>query len=131
MTRSKLIPLALAVAVVSPTAAASAAIKNPQPDAAMRKAVRDYADHGIEGKKLKASDARFSCTAIPKVNDKGRCTGTFKFTYKGKTATYKLTSKATTFRISPGAIEYHLNAQAIRKAAGLPSHIGTFAGFLQ
>jgi hypothetical protein len=131
MTRSKLIPLALAVAVVSPVATASAAIKNPKPAAAMQRAVNDYADHGIEGKTLKASDMQFTCTAIPKVNDKGKCTGTFKLTYKGTTASYKLTSKAGTFRISKGAIEYHLNAAATAKAAGLPSHIGTFAGFYQ
>jgi predicted amidohydrolase YtcJ len=131
MTRSKFIPLALALAVVSPAAAANAAIKNPQPDAAMRKAIRDYADHGLKGVQAKASKIKVSCTPVKKVNAKGTCTGSFSLTLDGKTADYHLTKKAGTFRISPGAIEYHLNAKATKKAAGLPAHIGTFAGFLQ
>ena len=131
MTRSTLIPIVLAVAVVSPTATAGAAIKNPQPAAAMKRAVAEYADHGIDQKRVKPSAARFTCTAIPKVNDRGTCTGTFALSYSGRTATYKLTRKATTFRISKGAIEYHLNAVATTRAAGLPAHIGTFAGFYQ
>jgi len=131
MTPAKIIPAALALALLVPAAAADAAIRNPQPDAAMRKAVRDYARHGLEGRQLTASALRFTCDPVPQVNDKGRCTGTFKLTYRGRTASYKLTSKATTFRISPGAIEYHLNAQATVTAPGIPAHIGTFAGFLQ
>jgi methionine-rich copper-binding protein CopC len=131
MTRSKFIPLALALAVVSPAAAAHAAIKNPQPDAAMRKAIRDYADHGLEGVQANASKINVSCTPVKKVNAKGTCIGSFSLTLDGKTANYQLTKKAGTFRISPGAIEYHLNAKATKKAPGLPAKIGTFAGFLQ
>jgi hypothetical protein len=131
MTRSKFIPLALALAVVSPAAAANAAVKNPQPDAAMRKAIRDYADHGLKGDQAKASKIDVSCAPVKKVNAKGACTGSFSLTLDGKTANYRLTKKAGTFRISPGAIEYHLNARATKKAPGLPAQIGTFAGFLQ
>jgi hypothetical protein len=131
MTRSKLIPLALALSVLAPTAAANAAIKNPQPDAAMRKAVRDYADHGLRDVQAKASRIKVTCTPVKKVNAKGTCTGTFSLTLDGKTANYKLVKGAGTFRISPGAIEYHLKAKATKKAKGLPTNIGTFAGFLQ
>jgi hypothetical protein len=130
MTRSKLIPIALAFAVLTPTAA-GAAISNPQPDAAMRKGVRDFAKVGIKDHAASPSKIKVSCTPIKHVDDKGTCTGTFSLTLAGKTAEYKLTKKATTFRISPGAIEYHLNAKATKKAEGLPSQIGTFAGFLQ
>lgn len=132
MTRSKkIVPIALALAVLTPTAAANAAIKNPQPDAAMRKGVRDFAKFGIKDQRATPSKIKITCTPIPKVNDKGTCTGTFALTVNGRTAEYRLTRKATTFRISKGAIEYHLNAKATKKAKGLPIRIGTFAGFLQ
>jgi hypothetical protein len=131
MTRSKFLPIALALAVLTPAAAADAAIKNPQPDAAMRKGVRDFAKFGIKDHKATASKLKFTCTPIPHVNDKGTCTGTFSLTLNGKTADYKLTKKAGTFRIGKGAIEYHLNAKATKKAQGLPTQVGTFAGFLQ
>jgi hypothetical protein len=130
MTRSTFLPIALALAVLTPTAA-NAAIKNPQPDAAMRKGVRDFAKFGIKDQKATASKIKVTCTPIPHVNDKGTCTGTFSLTLNGKTADYKLTKKAGTFRIAKGAIEYHLNAKATKKAQGLPTQVGTFAGFLQ
>jgi hypothetical protein len=130
MTPTKLIPIALALAVLTPTAA-RAAIHDPQPDAAMRKGVRDFAKSGLEDQKATPSKIKVTCTPIKQVDDKGTCVGRFSLTLDGKTANYKLTRKATTFRISPGAIEYHLNAKATKKAAGLPGRIGTFAGFLQ
>src|SRR4051812_28586049 len=56
MLRTRLLPIALAAAVVVPTVAtttaATAAIKNPQADAAMRKGIRDVA--GLEGNGAKA-----------------------------------------------------------------------------
>jgi hypothetical protein len=130
MTPNKLIPIALALAVLTPTAA-SAAIHSPQADAAMRKGVRDFAKFGIKDHQATPSKLKVSCTPIKHVDDKGTCVGTFSLTLGGRTADYRLTRKATTFRISPGAIEYHLNAKATKKAAGLPAQIGTFAGFLQ
>jgi hypothetical protein len=131
MTRSKLIPLVLALAVVSPTAVASASIKNPQPDAAMRKGIRDFAKFGIKDQIATVSHIKVTCTPVPHINDKGTCSGTFSLTLNGKTANYQLTKKAGTFRIGKGAIEYHVNAKATKKAAGLPTKLGTFAGFLQ
>jgi hypothetical protein len=130
MAPTKLIPIALAFAVLTPTAA-SAGIHNPQPDAAMRKGVRDFAKFGLKDHKASPSKIKVTCTPIKQVDDKGTCVGTFSLTLDGKTADYKLAKKATTFRISPGAIEYHLNANATKKAAGLPTQVGTFAGFLQ
>jgi hypothetical protein len=115
---------------LTPTAA-SAAITTPQPDAAMRKGVSDFAKFGLKDHQATPSKIKVTCTPVKHVDDKGTCVGTFSLTLAGKTADYKLTPKATTFRISRGAIEYHLNAKATKKAAGLPTRIGTFAGFLQ
>ncbi|WP_187368883.1 hypothetical protein [Baekduia soli] len=132
MLATKLIPAAaLALAVAAPSATALAAIHNPQPDAAMRKGVRDFAKFGIKDHHATASRLKITCTPVPKVNAKGSCQGTFRLTLDGRSADYTLTRKATTFRISPGAIEYHLNARAAHKVAGLPLQVGTFAGFLQ
>ena len=47
MTTRTPIAIALTLAVMAPVAAAPAAIPNPQSNAAMRKAIRDYARHGI------------------------------------------------------------------------------------
>src|SRR3954468_4850000 len=104
MTRSKFLPIALAAAaVVAPTfgaGVATAAIKNPQADAAMRKGIRDVAR--IEGHGAKATHIKISCVAVPKVNDIKPCKGSFDLTRNGRTAHYVLTSKARTFRISKG-----------------------------
>jgi hypothetical protein len=131
MIRTKLLPLALAASVVVPTiatTAAQAAIKNPQPDAAMRKGVRDVAR--LEAGGAKATNIKVSCVAVPKVNDKKPCTGSFDLTKNGKTAHYVLTKKARTFRISRGAIEYRVSSKATKKVQGLPGSTDLL-GFLQ
>jgi multidrug efflux pump subunit AcrA (membrane-fusion protein) len=131
MIRSKLLPLALAASVVAPTiatTAAQAAVKNPQADQAMRKGIRDVAR--LEGNGAKATHIKIRCVAVPKVNDKKPCSGTFDLVKDGKTAHYVLTAKARTFRISPGAIEYRVNAKATNKVAGLPAKTDLL-GFLQ
>jgi hypothetical protein len=131
MIRTKLLPLALAASVVVPTiatSAAQAAIKNPQADAAMRKGIRDVAR--LEAAGAKATNIKISCVAVPKVNDKKPCSGSFDLTKDGKTAHYVLTTKARTFRISPGAIEYRVNSKAAKKVQGLPGSTDLL-GFLQ
>jgi hypothetical protein len=128
----KLIPLALAVAVVVPTVgattAAHAAIKNPQADAAMRKGIRDVAR--LEGNGAKAHNIKISCVPVPNVNDKKPCSGSFDLTRDGRTAHYVLTSKARTLRIAEGAIEYRVSSKATKKVKGLPGSTD-LAGFLQ
>ena len=126
---SMLIGLALALAAIAP-AAATATIHNPQSDAAMRKGIRDFARYAVKGKTVKATQLDIDCVQAAKVSSTRPCSGTFSLTLAGKTAHYKLTNKANTFRNSPGSIVYHLRATATTKAAGLPSKI-KFDGFLQ
>ena len=133
MIRSKLLPLALAASVVAPTLAtavapAGAAVKDPQAEQAFKKGIRDVAR--LEGGGAKASYVRISCVAVPKVNDKGACTGSFDLVKNGRRAHYVLTRKARTFRISPGAIEYRVSSKATKKVHGLPASTD-LAGFLQ
>jgi hypothetical protein len=133
MIRSKnILPVVLAAAVVvAPTIAATAAqaaVKNPQADQAFKKGIRDVAR--LEGDGAKPSKIQISCTPVPKVDDKGPCTGSFDLTKDGKTAHYVLTRKARTLRISPGAIEYRVASKATKKVAGLPGQTD-LAGFLQ
>jgi hypothetical protein len=128
----KILPAALAaVAVLAPTLGATtagAAVKNPQADQAFKKGIRDVAR--IEGHGAKAIHIQIHCVPVPKVNDKGRCTGSFELTKGGRTAHYVLTAKARTFRISPGAIEYRVASKATKKVKGLPGRTD-LAGFLQ
>jgi hypothetical protein len=132
MIRSKnILPLILAAAVVAPTVAttaAQAAVKNPQADQAFKKGIRDVAR--LEASGAKPSNIKIRCVAVPKVDDKGACTGSFDLTKDGKTAHYVLTKKARTLRISPGAIEYRVASKATKKVAGLPAQTD-LAGFLQ
>ncbi|WCB94342.1 hypothetical protein DSM104299_03076 [Baekduia alba] len=132
MLRTRLLPIALAASVVVPTlattGAAQAAVKNPQADAAMRKGIRDVAR--LEGNGAKAANIRIACVAVPKVNDKKPCSGSFDLVKDGKTAHYVLTKKARTFRISARAIEYRVSAKATKKVQGLPAATD-LAGFLQ
>jgi len=131
MLRSKIIPLALALSVVAPTiatTAAQAAVKNPQADQAFKKGIRDVAR--LEGDGAKATHIQISCKPVPEVNDKGACVGSFDLTKNGRTAHYVLTKKARTFRISPGAIEYRVASKATKKVQGLPGSTD-LAGFLQ
>jgi hypothetical protein len=129
MTRSKLLlPLTLAVTALVPTSAALASIPNPTADAALRKGIRDVVRLEAKGGTAKHIDV--TCKPVKKVGQKGACTGTFQVAYKGRTATYKLTPKARTLRISRGAIEYRVAAKAVTKVAGLPASTD-LAGFLQ
>ncbi len=122
ISASKFLAAVLALAAISP-AAAAAAISDPQSDAAMRKSVRDFARFGVKGETVKASRIKVDCTQASKVGSTRPCTGTFSLTLDGKTAHYKLGKKAVTFRISPGAMEGRLRATATKRAAGLPSSI--------
>lgn len=128
----RILPLVVAASIVAPTltaaAPASAAVKNPQALQAFKKGIRDVAR--LEGDGAKASNVSVRCVAVPKVNDKGACTGSFDLVKDGKTAHYVLTKKARTFRISPGAIEYRVASKATKKVEGLPSSTD-LAGFLQ
>lgn len=132
MIRSKLLPIALAASVIAPTMAtttvASAAVKNPKADQAMKKGIRDVAR--LEGDGVKATNIKISCVEVPNVNDKKPCKGTFDLVKGGTVAHYKLTSKARTFRIAKGAIEYRVHSQATKKVDGLPGRTDLL-GFLQ
>ena len=129
MKTLRLIPLLLILAAISPTAA-TAAMKNPQSDAAMRKGVRDYARYGVEGKTLKVKSTDIRCVQAAKVSATEPCRGSFALTFQGRTVRYRLTPMARTFRISQGAMEYHLRAKATRTAPGMPATI-SFTGILQ
>jgi hypothetical protein len=129
---NKILPLVVAAAIVAPTltiaAPAGAAVKNPQAAQAFKKGVHDVAR--LEGDGATAKNIKVTCVAVPKVNDKGACTGSFDLVKDGATAHYVLTKKARTFRISPGAIEYRVSSKATKKADGLPSSTDLL-GFLQ
>ncbi|HET6507484.1 MAG TPA: hypothetical protein VFG42_11915 [Baekduia sp.] len=136
MTHSpkKLLPLVAAASIVAPTltaavaAPAGAAVKNPQALQAFKKGIRDVAR--IEGKGATAKRIDVRCVAVPKVGDRGKCTGSFDLVKHGRTAHYVLTAKARTLRISPGAIEYRVASKADKKVQGLPGSTD-LAGFLQ
>ena len=122
ITSARLIPLTLALAVLTP-AAAPAAIANPQSDAAMRKAIRDYAKRSIKGETLKATKIKVDCVQATEISSTRPCSGTFSLTRDGKTAHYRLTKRANTFRNSPGSMIANLHAAATKKAPGLPASI--------
>src|SRR3954467_2829852 len=124
---TSLTTVALLAAVPS---GAMASVKNPSADAAMRKGIRDYARVAVKGE-AKASQIKVDCKPVAKVGQKGACIGTFSLTKGGRTAHYKLTSKARTLRLSPGAIEYRVSAVTKDHVKGLPSSTGGFSGFLQ
>ena len=134
MTRSPntILPLVLAAAIVAPAltiaSPADAAVKNPQALQAFKKGIRDVAR--LEGDGAKASNISVRCVAVPEVDDKGACAGSFDLVKNGRTAHYVLTKKARTFRISPGAIEYRVSSKATKKVEGLPSSTDLL-GFLQ
>jgi hypothetical protein len=130
MTRSTFLPaLALvAVAATMPAATASAAIKNPQADAAMRKGIRDVARISAGG--ATASRIKVTCPPVKKVNQTRSCSGTFRLTKGGRSADYTLTARNHVFRISRGAIEYRVSAKAAHKVQGLPGSTD-LAGFYQ
>jgi hypothetical protein len=132
LSPKQILPLVVAASIVAPTltvaAPAGAAVKNPQALQAFKKGIRDVAR--LEGNGAKPARIDVSCVAVPKVNDKGACTGSFDLVKDGRTAHYVLTAKARTFRISPGAIEYRVSSKATKKVKGLPGSTD-LAGFLQ
>ena len=127
MLRSKLIPLTLVLATLTP--AAAMAIDNPSPNAAMRKGIRDFVRLETDGAG-KASKIDVTCKPVKKVGQTRPCTGTFNVVLDGETASYRLTKKARTFRIAPDAIEFRVSAVATKKIDGLPSRTD-LTGFLQ
>jgi hypothetical protein len=128
MIRSKLIPLTLAFATLAP-GAALAAQDSPTADAAIRKGIRDFVRLETDGAG-KASKLKVTCRPVEKVGQTRPCAGTFNVVVDGQTASYRLTKKARTFRISPGAIEYRVSAVATKRVAGLPARTDLL-GFLQ
>ena len=100
-----IVSLVLALVAVAP-AGAAATVVNPQSDAAMRKAIRDFARYGVKDKPAKATDIKIDCVQATKVSSTRPCSGTFSLTLAGKTAHYKLTNNANTFRNSPGDHRY-------------------------
>jgi len=115
---AQLVSLAVAAAVIAPTAAV-ATVKDPQSDAAMRKAIRGYA----KAKTMKATHMAVDCVQADEISSTRPCSGTFRLTRGGKTAHYRLTSKSDTFRNSPGTIVSNLNAVATKKAPGMPTTV--------
>jgi hypothetical protein len=129
MTPKTLLTTLTTLAVVAAVPSGAMAAKNPTGDAAMKKGIKDYARVAVDG--AKASNIDIDCKPVTKVGQKGACVGTFSLTKGGKTAHYKLTSKARTLRLSPGAIEYRVSAVTKDKVKGLPASTGAFSGFLQ
>ncbi len=127
MLRTKIIPLALAFATLTPGAAMAA--DNPSANAAMRKGIRDFVRLETDGAG-KASKLAIKCEPVRKVGQTRPCVGTFDVKVDGKTASYRLTKKARTFRIAPDAIEYRVSAVATKKVKGLPARTD-LTGFLQ
>ncbi len=128
---SKLVALTLTVAALGVSAAPAAATPELQSDTAMRKAIRDYAKRSPGGEAMRARNIRVDCVQAAKVGTTRPCSGTFSLTRGSRIAHYRLTERASTFRNSPGSIEYRLYAEATRKAPGLPSSIASWRGFLQ
>ncbi|WP_022928023.1 hypothetical protein [Patulibacter americanus] len=132
LSRLPLLSLALAatVPVGAVVAAAPASASKPRFTAkqAFRKGIRETAR--IEAPGSKPSRIRISCVEIPKIDDRGRCTGSFDLVRKGRRAHYLLKPDAGTFRISHGAVMYEVSAKAEKKVRGLPLRTG-ITGILQ
>jgi hypothetical protein len=126
---NKIIPLIGIAAALGVSASPALADSHNRSEAAMTKGIRDYAKYVADGAKV--SHVSVDAGKVDDVGDKTRVVGSFQLTKGGKTVTYKLTSKARVLRISPGAIEYKLSAQASNPASGLPKSTGSFTGFLQ
>ena len=127
---TKLLPLiATAAALGAAAPAVASADGHNRAEAAITKGIRDFARVAADG----ATASRISVDAEPvaDVGDKAVVTGTFRLTKDGRTAVYRLTTKARVLRISPGAIEYRVSAQATKRAGGLPKSAGGFSGFFQ
>lgn len=94
----------------------------------MRKGIRDVARVEVPGSK--ASRVAIKCGARGEVGHTAHCSGSFRLTLRGRSATYTLTSKATVFNNSPGSLQYRADSRAHHKDKGLPSRTG-ISGFLQ
>lgn len=111
----------------SPTCAAAQPPASFTPTVAFHAGVRAFAR--IQGASVRSITV--GCRPIPRVGDVGGCTGSFRVRRAGRTATYRLTSRASTFRNSPGSIEYRVHARTADRVAGLPRSVGGLLGFLQ
>jgi hypothetical protein len=120
---------ALAIGAVPVASATAADGSHNRAEAAMTKGIRDFAEHAAGG--AKASHIVVDAKAVDAVGEKATVTGTFRLTKDGRTATYRLTSKARALRLSPSAIEYRVAAKATRAAQGLPKSNAGFSGFFQ
>lgn len=129
MTKILLPLLALLAILTASIPTTAAAQSGNRAEAAMTKAIRDYARVAADG--AKATQIRVDAKPVSDVGDKSTVTGTFRLTNDGKTAVYKLTSSARVLRLSPSGLEYRLAAKATKQAQGLPKSIAGFSGFLQ
>ena len=129
MTKILLPLLALLAVIATAIPTASTAQSTTRAESAMTKGIRDYARVGAEG--AKATQINVDAKAVQAVGDRTTVTGTFRLTKDGKTAVYRLTSKARVLRLSPSAVEYVVAAKATKPAEGLPKSIGGFTGFFQ
>lgn len=129
MTKILLPLLALLAILTASIPTTAAAQSGNRAEAAMTKAIRDYARVAADG--AKATQIRVDAKPVSDVGDKSTVTGTFRLTKDGKTAVYKLTPSARVLRLSPSGLEYRLAAKATKQAQGLPKSIAGFSGFLQ
>lgn len=120
--------IATTAMVMAPASALAASSTSLTTDAAMRKGIRDVAR--IEGLGARASRVRVSCGARGRVGHTARCSGTFRLTRAGRTASYRLTAKAGVFNNSPGSLQYRVNSRAVHAVKGLPARTD-LSGFLQ
>jgi hypothetical protein len=132
LSRLPLLSLALAAVVpagaVVAAAPASASKTHFTAKQAFRKGIRVAARSEAPGAKV--SRIRISCVEVPKIDDRGRCTGSFDFVLNGRRAHYLLKPDAGTFRISHGAVMYEVSARAEKRVRGLPMRPGG-TGILQ
>jgi hypothetical protein len=97
-------------------------------NAAMRRGIRAWAR--TEG--AVASQVVVNCLAVRRVGERRGCRGgNFRLERDGRSADYRLTSRAGNFRNSPGSIQYILAAITHHPVRGLPRAVDGFSGFLQ
>jgi len=106
----------------SPTRPPTCRTQRPSPftaTAAFRFGVRAFARQN----KATVPSASITCRSSADVGDTGRCSGFFQLRRGGRIATYRLTSKAATFRNTPSSIEYRVYATARGRVDGLPRRV--------
>ncbi|HVW18214.1 MAG TPA: hypothetical protein VHB30_08185 [Solirubrobacteraceae bacterium] len=134
MSVRRALPAILALCVATAAGDAAAAPREPfTATGAMRHGIYQYADYparGVARGIVHASDIHVSCEAIPKVGERRPCTGSFRLSRGSHTATYRLTSRASTFRNTRHSIMYTVAATADRALPGLPRSTGSFSGFV-